>query len=352
MKITVAVACYNQEDKIEKCLESIIGQDYENLEVLIVDDHSTDNSLGVITHFSDSHPEKDIHVISHERNMGISQNRNTALGSAKGECIFFIDGDDYIEPNTISRLYRKMRDTGGADVVCPSFRMVDLEGRTIREYIYPEEIVHSEFAMAKYIEKYILDTNRYFPMFVTTKLYRTAFLKDNNIIANPECLHLGEDYIFTLQVIFNAQKIAFISDVTHNWVQHSESITNQRVIDHDGFYRIKKVLELAIKEYADQKLKYNSKQIPKGLLYVVNNICLTDGHIKRAISANVTIKEKKVFLKGLKTLYKRNGLIWHNVVGVYNRLSYLILISPFPYILFTFYFRHLNIIIRIVKLFS
>jgi len=345
MKMTVAVACYNQEDKIEKCLESVIRQDYENLEVLIVDDHSTDNSLGVITHFSDSHPEKDIRIISHERNMGINQSRNTAIDASKGEYIFFIDGDDTIEPFAISVLYNKTKEAD-VDFVGSSFRAMDLDGRVMKVYHYPEDVMEGDFALARYIEKHV---RGFAPIHMTTKLYKMEFLKKNNIRCNPDLTHCDEAGVFSLQIAWRAKNIAFVNEITYNWIQHPQSISHQKHPNKNQFVLAQKGLESTLDLYA--RLKQNSKNvlIPDGMIYLLCYIVLTDGKLRQALYAEVTVKEKKDLLRSLKNKYAENDIKLCNILGIYNKLSYLILVSPFPYSLFHFYFRHLKKVVWIVS---
>lgn len=108
MKITVAVPCYNQEDRISTCLKSIVSQDYNDLEILIIDDHSTDQSVNVVYNLIKENPEREFHFIVNETNLGLCSVRNLAINEASGDSLFFVDGDDTIEPGTLSLLYKRM----------------------------------------------------------------------------------------------------------------------------------------------------------------------------------------------------------------------------------------------------
>ena len=101
-KISVIVPVYNVENYISKCIESIINQTYANLEIIIVDDGSTDKS-GDICNYYAKKDERIIHI--HQENQGMSIARNNALDIAKGEYIGFVDSDDWIEPNMYYTLY-------------------------------------------------------------------------------------------------------------------------------------------------------------------------------------------------------------------------------------------------------
>ena len=108
MKVTVAISCYNQEDKITACMESVMAQDYDDIEILIVDDHSTDRSVEVINRMIESHPERIIRLLVHDTNKGITEVRNNSIREASGDSIFFVDGDDTMVENTLGLFCQQM----------------------------------------------------------------------------------------------------------------------------------------------------------------------------------------------------------------------------------------------------
>lgn len=98
--ITVIINVYNGEKYIKKCLDSVVDQTYNNLEILIINDGSTDNTLKIINEYNDTR----INIINQE-NKGLSLSRNVGIDNAKGEYLYFVDVDDYIEEDTIEYLY-------------------------------------------------------------------------------------------------------------------------------------------------------------------------------------------------------------------------------------------------------
>ena len=98
--ISVIINVYNGERYIKKCLDSILNQTYKNLEILIVNDGSTDDTLKICKSYKDSR----IRIIN-TKNKGLSLSRNVGLDNAKGEYLYFIDCDDYIEKDTLEYLY-------------------------------------------------------------------------------------------------------------------------------------------------------------------------------------------------------------------------------------------------------
>ena len=113
-KISVIVPVYNVEDFIERCIESIIMQDYTDIEVILVDDGSTDNSGDMC----DMYAKKDTRIrVIHKKNGGLSSARNLALDQMTGDYIFFVDSDDYIYPGTLRELISACMDYD-ADISC------------------------------------------------------------------------------------------------------------------------------------------------------------------------------------------------------------------------------------------
>ena len=294
MRITVAIACYNLEDRIADCLKSVIAQDFPDIEILIIDDHSLDNSVEVVRKLVKNHSEKDIRLVINEENLGLCKVRNLSIDEAQGDALFFMDGDDTIEPGTLSLFHKRMEETG-VDVVCGSFRKTDDAGNTLITKQFPDDTVKGDFAFASYIEKNI---KGFYWLPIWNNLYRLDFLRSHNICCSTH-YRKHEGSLFTLN--------EFESCHSH-------------------------------------------MPLPDGIRFLSNYIILTQGLLRRGLESEVIgKKEKKLFLKWLRRYYRMNNMNWSNIVGTYNRISYLILISPLPYPLFRFYFRHLKAVSNIVN---
>lgn len=126
--ISIIVPTYNVEKYIRTCIESILAQTYRNVEVIIVNDGSTDQSLAVISDLICSH--HNVKVIN-QKNQGLSVARNTGIDVATGKYITFVDADDKIMPGFVSSLYQ-IADKTGADIVRGSFR--DFNGNIPKDW--------------------------------------------------------------------------------------------------------------------------------------------------------------------------------------------------------------------------
>lgn len=347
LKTTIAISCYNLEFCIAQCLESVVAQDSADFEILVVDDHSTDKSVEIVREILNRHPEIPSRHIINEKNLGLCMVRNIAIEEARGEYLLFVDGDDTLEPYALS-LLRQVMVMCGTDVVCGSFRKVDRNGNTILEKRYPASTCIGDYAIAKYIETQL--TNRWglFPVTAWNKLYNLDFLRRNHIRCN-DSHKFYEDYYFSFQIVLLARNVAYISQITYNYVQSSISLCNQRQsVEHTE--NIYAALESVFRAFADFKSMRQGKEIPRGIMYLLNMICLTEGLLYRFLHSELSKREKKEFLGWLKNKYRENGIERNDVVGIYNKMSYLILTSPFPYSLFMFYFKNLKTIVKAVNL--
>lgn len=128
--ISVIVPVYNIKEYLERCVDSILAQTWENLEVLLVDDGSTDGTENLV----DELQKKDPRIrVFHKKNGGSSSARNLGIREAGGKYLGFVDSDDYIEPEMFAEMYREAQNTGAYIVMCGFKRF----GKIDREYLPP-----------------------------------------------------------------------------------------------------------------------------------------------------------------------------------------------------------------------
>ena len=115
IEISVIIAVYNVEDYIKRCLESIVNQTYNNMQIIIVDDGSTDKSSEICDEYALI--DQRIEVI-HKENGGLSSARNAGIERAKGDYLIFVDSDDYVDTGLCKRLCRALEKYGEIDAIC------------------------------------------------------------------------------------------------------------------------------------------------------------------------------------------------------------------------------------------
>ena len=140
--VTIGIPVYNVEPYIEKCLLSVLGQTYDNLEILVIDDLGTDNSMQMVADLQNSHPRgAELRVIRHEQNKGLGEARNTAIDAAKGTYLYFVDSDDYIEPNTVELLLAEAVEHDTDVVMASSRKVIYGSGEERPTFVYKQKEV-------------------------------------------------------------------------------------------------------------------------------------------------------------------------------------------------------------------
>lgn len=193
--ISIIVPTYNVEKYIRTCIESILAQTYRNVEVIIVNDGSTDQSLAVISDLICSH--HNVKVIN-QKNQGVSVARNTGIDVATGKYIIFVDPDDKIMPGFVSSLYQ-IADKTGADIVRGSFR--DFNGNIPKGWV-PDFNVPTNCGTI--VLDQFLSSNISFV--VWSSIYRLDFINSNHIRFIPGILL--EDVDFTARAYMLAKLVA------------------------------------------------------------------------------------------------------------------------------------------------
>lgn len=193
--ISIIVPTYNVEKYIRTCIESILAQTYRNVEVIIVNDGSTDQSLAVISDLICSH--HNVKVIN-QKNQGVSVARNTGIDVATGKYIIFVDPDDKIMPGFVSSLYQ-IADKTGADIVRGSFR--DFNGNIPKGWV-PDFNVPTNYGTI--VLDQFLSSNISFV--VWSSIYRLDFINSNHIRFTPGILL--EDVDFTARAYMLAKLVA------------------------------------------------------------------------------------------------------------------------------------------------
>lgn len=218
-KVTVAMPVYNVEPYVAPSINSVIDQDYENIEILIVYDISEDNSLQVTieTLKRSAYPYRIIKKNKEEKGPGKS--RNLILDNFHGDYLFFLDSDDFLEPFAISLLVKEAIGND-ADIVAASHRSVDEVENRINVFQYADKRIFDN-SMLKH---YVYVKNGYFSVYSWNKLYKSSFLKENNI----RYIHdIVEDAVFSFLEIKKINRIVLLPDITLNYLIRSSSITNE-----------------------------------------------------------------------------------------------------------------------------
>ena len=208
-KVSVIVPVYNAEDYLERCLDSVCNQTLKDIEIICVDDCSTDNSLDVLNKYAEKH--KQIKIICHDKNQGESASRNTAFKEMNGEYVGFVDGDDAVDLDFFEKLYNGAMDTA-ADIVKGDMFIIDYSGRKLHDNIGEE------------IKKY--NNILYFITRFTTAIYKSSVINENNI-EFAYGVPLGADALFLNNIILASKSIHVVDNAFYHYHKREDSMDSK-----------------------------------------------------------------------------------------------------------------------------
>lgn len=200
--MSIIVPVYNQENCIEECLNSILNQSYKKLQIIVVDDGSTDNSAHIIDEYSKDDSRIEVY---HIENTGVSATRNFGISKSYGEYIQFVDADDKLRKNMTHILVKCLKKNGADMVVCNYLKKFNTG-------FIPNEILErpSTYKADRYLIGTLKDPGHHYYGVVWNKLYKTDIIKDNNITFD-ESVTLGEDFIFNINYWRHSALVTVIS---------------------------------------------------------------------------------------------------------------------------------------------
>lgn len=248
--ISIIIPFYNAEQYIGKCIESITNQTYSNLEIILINDGSTDKSLNIVNEFSQM--DDRIKIIN-KQNEGVSSARNEGLKNATGNYICFVDSDDYIEKDCLQILYNKIKSTD-SDIVRANF--FENKNKKIRFKknitINMTNIEEKHKIIVRAFESY--DFNSVWGQLISKRIL--------NNVTFDEKLKMAEDFKFNLSIIEKAKRISLISNFLYNYNKNDFGINFNKDIS-----KVERKIKDITKVYSELYLKnYNSNLIFSRLL--------------------------------------------------------------------------------------
>lgn len=243
--ISVIVPVYNVEKYLDKCIDSIVHQTYEELEIILVDDGSRDSSGELCNKWQ----RKDSRIkVIHKENAGLGFARNSGLDIATGQYVLYIDSDDYISVNMIEKLYKKSKETQSDTVYCGLTRVFVDGSETPVPAIYDnrsftgDQIINDvllEMVGSKPQDKE--DANLF--MSVWHAIYSMDIIREHNIRFPSERQIMCEDIMYHIDYLRYARKVTYISDCLYYYRVNPKSLS--QVYDATRFER-QKILSNAI----------------------------------------------------------------------------------------------------------
>ena len=255
--VSVIINVYNGERYIKKCLDSIVNQTYKDLEIIIINDGSTDNTLAICEEYKDNR----IKIINQE-NRGIILSKKVGIENSTGDYIFFIDQDDFIELDTIEYLYNLCKDNNVKIATC---RELDIYNYNfiVKKCKEKVEIISNK----EMLKKILFWENR------TETLWNKLIKKELLVNIRFENKPI-DDLPFGYKIILSTDKIAYSNQVKYYYLKHLESTSMQRkenLTYSIGLYNI--MLE---RYYYIKNIYPKFKENEIGVLYVIARLYLTN----------------------------------------------------------------------------
>ena len=290
VKISIVIPIYNAEDHLQRCVDSVLNQTEKNIEIILVDDGSKDNSIEICKNYLNQ--DKRVQLI-HQENSGVSAARNRGIEQACGEYIGFIDSDDWIEPNMYECLLREANQASADIVICDARTVYEdgkIQADTITQLSGNQILQKSEFTPSLLLEmagsacRCIYKNHRY-----------NDKLQKQKTILFPLGVKFSEDRIFNLYAFGQANKICYIKKAFYNRYMNEKSTVHR--FHQDYFEACKKSMdgiEQAIRYAWEDNNELQKVYLSQFITGAIGSIC--NYYYK---TSTLRAAERKKMVKGL-----------------------------------------------------
>jgi glycosyltransferase involved in cell wall biosynthesis len=218
--VSIIVPVYNAEKYLDKCINSLLNQTYNNVHIILINDGSTDNSGNICNMYSRS--DERVFVL-HKHNEGVSAARNAGIDTSIGEYLLFVDSDDWLENNTVAELI-KIQKKDNFDVIMFGFLREDFNGNNQKPISFQKNQLNSKDEVMKVLPDLIKNESINSPC---NKLYKSNIIKDNDIKFD-NLISIGEDALFNYKVFLKINCFAIIDNCFYHYIKdNSESLTKK-----------------------------------------------------------------------------------------------------------------------------
>lgn len=237
--VSIIVPVYNVEEHLEKCILSLVSQTYENIEIIMIDDGSTDQSKVIC----DEYAHKDFRIkVFHQKNSGVSSARLKGFDNSKGEYVTFVDSDDYVSINYIEKLVHALESTNADMSGCQQW---SVEKGSISRILFPCIGYFDQKKLNHFLKEDFLFNNRTkqpgIALQICEKMIKRQYVGEALIAANG--LSIAEDQVALFSIITRINAMTIIPDCLYYYVKHSNQITKKYSLPLwesylDSYYKI------------------------------------------------------------------------------------------------------------------
>ncbi|MFV0156677.1 glycosyltransferase [Empedobacter falsenii] len=240
--VSINIPVYKCEKCIIRCLESVKSQTYPNIEIILVNDCTPDNSVKLIEDFVKNNPQLDTKLYHHETNQGLSVVRNTGIDKSKGKYIYFLDSDDDITSNCIEKLVENVL-INNTQMVIAQNRWINTFDQSVKDFGFPTRSKLKIYDSNSSIFKAYC--SKMFPITSWNKLIDLEFIKRNNIYFVPGLY--AQDELWMFHCMEKIETLSIIDDITYNYYLHANSVIFNRTKRNSENHQT--ILEWIVKSY-------------------------------------------------------------------------------------------------------
>lgn len=285
-KVSILIPIYKAEQYIEECLVSILEQTYEYIEYVLVNDATPDHSIEIVNQILIKYPLRSpfVKIINNTSNLGIANTRNILLNNATGDYIYYIDSDDFIEPDTIEK-FVLTAENGAADIVrCNYYKLKNGKAESITRKL--SNTKEQKIVSCLSTENQM---NSLWLLFI-----RRSLFTDNNL-SFPNNINACEDYLMTIKLFYYANKIVDIPEPLYYYrLDNQASVTHQKRIFHTNACNAINEVILFLKE---KHIYENNKEYCLRLMFTTKQHFLINKSIRDVDKYIKTFPESNSYYK-------------------------------------------------------
>jgi len=285
MKLSVIVPVYNTGKYLPKCLDSILNQSLKDIEIIVVNDESPDNSVEIIEKYRKKYKDKIVFI--DKKNGGQGSARNVGIKKARGEYIGFVDSDDFIEPTMYEEMYNTAIKNNSDIVICNLSDYYEKSNNKKDVFLNLNNNPSINEAIIKSVPS------------VVNKIYRKELLQESNIVFDETIWY--EDLPYSMQIIVNAKKISFVEKPFYNYFHRNISTMHNKNIEKN--LDILKAYDILI-NYLKKEKKYDNYKEEFDFI-LLKEIYLST--INRVLRTNNKRSEKLKIIKEIRKYYKEHN---------------------------------------------
>lgn len=314
-QVSIIVPVYNVDKYLQQCVESLVNQSYQNLEIVLIDDGSKDTSGQVCDYFAEKY--KEINVF-HKANSGLGLTRNYGLERINGEYVTFVDSDDYLQQDAIQRLVDGL-DDGKNDTVIGGFTKVTDEGKELYTETYPEEVVDNGQVYSHLFNRMLgssPDEHDSIKPSVWNALYSVKLIKTHNLRFVSERELISEDIVWDSDYYRYSKSVKVITSSSYYYRYNPASLS--QTYKPDRYERSIKFYKYMIDKTSKTEIAKDAWLRQTKNLFVAVRTCFSQGTDRPFSEVRQSISEicEDVTLQNAIAEYPVNRLEWKQKIFI------------------------------------